>query len=301
MHYSLLVAMRTSFQDWKDKALVSIALQFDKEVIRITWSYVARRMAKSKRTGSELRLRLTSLKRTYGKTLSRFPPCFFTSSIARTRLHSNNVINCAAVQGGARPGVISARAALLLLRMLGDVNAEDVRHQAGRTQDNAGEILPDGISKVIDTIGPLDATDVFYYIGAGIVVCVGMETRGDLCGLATKRVEQHVASLPLLGKVTMKAVSVRDSALSALPPTCNATVIFANMFLFEEAAKLVVSRELCEMRRARIVVLTSLFCPLHRWTRTQPFCQRWSLMRKVEVQCSLKAALYPIYVYMRKQ
>ncbi|KAG3060758.1 hypothetical protein PC116_g23917 [Phytophthora cactorum] len=56
--------MRTSFQDWKDKALVSIALQFDKEVIRITWSYVARRMAKSKRTGSELRLRLTSLKRT---------------------------------------------------------------------------------------------------------------------------------------------------------------------------------------------------------------------------------------------
>ncbi|KAG3095594.1 hypothetical protein PI125_g16206 [Phytophthora idaei] len=53
--------------------------------MRITWSYVARRMAKSKRTGSELRLRLTSLKRPYGKTLSRFPPCFFLHHLSHGR------------------------------------------------------------------------------------------------------------------------------------------------------------------------------------------------------------------------
>ncbi|KAG4056304.1 hypothetical protein PC123_g8645 [Phytophthora cactorum] len=37
-------------------------------------------MAKSKRTGRELQLRLASLKYTYGKQLSNFPPCFFGGS-----------------------------------------------------------------------------------------------------------------------------------------------------------------------------------------------------------------------------
>ncbi|KAG2897436.1 hypothetical protein JG687_00012666 [Phytophthora cactorum] len=57
--------MRTSFQDWEDKLLVQIALQFEHEGLRITWNYVARRMAKTKRSGRELRQRLASLKRTY--------------------------------------------------------------------------------------------------------------------------------------------------------------------------------------------------------------------------------------------
>ncbi|KAF1785465.1 hypothetical protein GQ600_18421 [Phytophthora cactorum] len=78
-------------QDWEDKALVQISLQFQKEGIQITWSYMARLMTKSKRTGSELRLRLTSLKRTYSEALSRFPPCFHD-------------INSTAVHGGGRPG-----------------------------------------------------------------------------------------------------------------------------------------------------------------------------------------------------
>ncbi|KAG3109531.1 hypothetical protein PI124_g12152 [Phytophthora idaei] len=37
-------------------------------------------MAKSKRTGRELQLRLASLKHTYGKQLSNFPSCFFGGS-----------------------------------------------------------------------------------------------------------------------------------------------------------------------------------------------------------------------------
>ncbi|KAF1789163.1 hypothetical protein GQ600_12486 [Phytophthora cactorum] len=45
--------MCTSFLDWKDKQLVQIALEFDKEAIRVTWVYVARCMTKSQRTASE--------------------------------------------------------------------------------------------------------------------------------------------------------------------------------------------------------------------------------------------------------
>ena len=46
--------MRTSFHDWEDKQLVQIALEFEKEGVRVTWEYVARRMAQSKRTACQL-------------------------------------------------------------------------------------------------------------------------------------------------------------------------------------------------------------------------------------------------------
>jgi len=80
--------MATSFLDWEDKQLVQIALEFEREGIRVTWSYVARRMAKSKRTASQLRLRLVSLKRTYGKEIKNFPRCFFSGSAPEHRLLS---------------------------------------------------------------------------------------------------------------------------------------------------------------------------------------------------------------------
>ncbi|ETI31400.1 hypothetical protein F443_21627 [Phytophthora nicotianae P1569] len=71
--------MRTSFTDAEDKLLVQIAYEFEKEGIRVTWSYVARRM-RTMRPSNELRIRLASLKRTYGKSLHDFPRCFFASS-----------------------------------------------------------------------------------------------------------------------------------------------------------------------------------------------------------------------------
>ncbi|KAG3087715.1 hypothetical protein PI125_g18576 [Phytophthora idaei] len=77
--------MRTSFADAEDKLLVQIAFQFEREGLRITWDYVARRM-KTKRPARQLRLRLASLKRTYGKSISGFPPCFLGGLYSRRLL-----------------------------------------------------------------------------------------------------------------------------------------------------------------------------------------------------------------------
>ncbi|KAG3111859.1 hypothetical protein PI124_g8280 [Phytophthora idaei] len=81
--------MRTNFLDWEDKQLVQTALEFEREGIRVTWAYVARRMAKSKRTATEPRLRLASLKRTYGTAVKDFPRCFFGGSAPERRLLSS--------------------------------------------------------------------------------------------------------------------------------------------------------------------------------------------------------------------
>ncbi|KAF1779086.1 hypothetical protein GQ600_12648 [Phytophthora cactorum] len=68
--------MRTSFSDAEDKELVQIAFQFEREGLRITWDYVARRM-RTQRMAKQPRLRLASLRRTYGKSTRAFPPCCF--------------------------------------------------------------------------------------------------------------------------------------------------------------------------------------------------------------------------------
>ncbi|KAG6944681.1 hypothetical protein JG688_00016960 [Phytophthora aleatoria] len=77
--------MRTSFTDSEDKELVQIAFQFEREGLRITWDYVARRM-RTQRPAKQLRLRLASLKRTYGKPTQAFPPCFFSGQVPRRLL-----------------------------------------------------------------------------------------------------------------------------------------------------------------------------------------------------------------------
>ncbi|KAG3080357.1 hypothetical protein PI124_g11023 [Phytophthora idaei] len=72
--------MRASFHDWEDKQLVRIALEFENEGIRVTWDYVARRMERSRRTPRELKVRLATLKRTYGKRVRGSPRSSFSST-----------------------------------------------------------------------------------------------------------------------------------------------------------------------------------------------------------------------------
>ncbi|KAG3102782.1 hypothetical protein PI124_g13739 [Phytophthora idaei] len=92
--------MRTSFQDWEDKALVQIALLIQKEGIQITWSFVARLMTKSKRTGSELRLRLTSL----NPTTSTAQPCMEVVDLVELEsVRSDELEKAKAVAGSHAP------------------------------------------------------------------------------------------------------------------------------------------------------------------------------------------------------
>ncbi|ETP20248.1 hypothetical protein F441_06009, partial [Phytophthora nicotianae CJ01A1] len=60
---------------------------------------------------------------------------------------------------------ISMSVVKILLR---DISAGDIRQRAGQRQNNAGEILPSGVARMLDAIRPLDETDVFLDIGAGI-------------------------------------------------------------------------------------------------------------------------------------
>eukprot|EP00644_Phytophthora_capsici_P012141 jgi/Phyca11/106714/e_gw1.12.687.1 len=68
--------------DTEDNLLMQIVYQFAREGLRVTWSYVAQRMY-TRRSFNKLRVRIASLKRTYGKLLQNFPLCFFASAEAK--------------------------------------------------------------------------------------------------------------------------------------------------------------------------------------------------------------------------
>ncbi|EEY62891.1 uncharacterized protein PITG_15327 [Phytophthora infestans T30-4] len=71
--------MRTNFTDAQDKRIVALALEYKSQHKRVEWKELARAM-RSKHSVQALENRLRALKRTYGRDLSRFPPCFFSTS-----------------------------------------------------------------------------------------------------------------------------------------------------------------------------------------------------------------------------
>ncbi|KAE9264306.1 hypothetical protein PF008_g32148, partial [Phytophthora fragariae] len=124
------------------------------------------------------------------------------------------------------------RAAEAVNSILGGISARDVRQQAGRTYANAGEVLPSGVARILDAVGPLGEDDIFLDVGASVgnIVaqvalatdakkCIGVELRKDLVALGQCCVQQHLKHQPLLD-----ANFVRDIARRAPSPIASAGV-----------------------------------------------------------------------------
>ncbi|KAG2904339.1 hypothetical protein PC114_g11881 [Phytophthora cactorum] len=71
--------MRTNFTDAQDKRIVVLALEYESQRKRVEWNEVARTV-QGKYSAQSLENRLRVFKRTYGSDLSRFAPCFFSTS-----------------------------------------------------------------------------------------------------------------------------------------------------------------------------------------------------------------------------
>uniref|UniRef100_H3H6C1 SLC26A/SulP transporter domain-containing protein n=1 Tax=Phytophthora ramorum TaxID=164328 RepID=H3H6C1_PHYRM len=134
--------MRTSFLDWEDKQLVQIAYEFEKEGIRITWAYVVRRMTKSKRTAAELRLRLASLKRTYGKFVKDFPRCFFGGSAPE---------RCLLSSADARH--VGSSGSVAVRRKVEPSGNAVVRRQMGAVTKRSAAVMKPSSSAVMEQLG----------------------------------------------------------------------------------------------------------------------------------------------------
>ncbi|KAG7382645.1 hypothetical protein PHYPSEUDO_004676 [Phytophthora pseudosyringae] len=170
------------------------------------------------------------------------------------------------------------------------VLAADVRQQAGKIDENAGELLPTAVLNVIQIIGNVQQDDVFLDIGAGLGnvaaqfaiqtnarQCLGIEKRPELVSRGVLCLRTHAVRVLLLHKVILHQGNVLDMPLSSTPPFQGESMVFLNDFLFDETAKLVVQQELCLMPRARLIISTSRYCPRHRGSCRRSFCAKWKL------------------------
>ncbi|KAG7379820.1 hypothetical protein PHYPSEUDO_008088 [Phytophthora pseudosyringae] len=292
--------MRTSFSDLEDKKLVVLVSEYERQGIRVVWKNVARKMPCS-RPPKQLEMRLRALKRSYGKQLTRFPPCFFTSSTpprpsaARFRL------------------LLPSEAEKSVSNIFSDITAADVRQHVGKTEENAGELLPTTVSSIIKVVGQVERDDIFLDVGAGLgnVVtqfalqsnarqCLAIEKRRNVAQRGSECIRSHASRLLLLHKAQLIHGDVLDTPLSSSSPFQDASIIFLNDFLFEKAAKIVVVEELSRMRRARMIVSTSRYCPRHRHSCRRIFCMEWQLTKTFYGRASWKSAPLPIFTYSRR-
>ncbi|EEY54676.1 histone methylation protein, putative [Phytophthora infestans T30-4] len=255
--------MRTNFTDAQDK---------------LEWKEVARAI-RSKHSVQALENRLHALKRTYGRDLSRFPPCFFSTSTP-TLSHKQHfrLLEPSQAESAIRD-------------IFSSVSAADVRQQAGKTVENAGEMLP-AASSVIQMIGAVHRDDVFLDIGAGpgnVAAQFAIQTIARQCLGIEKRPE------------CLSQGDALDTPLSSRLPFQRASIVFLNDFLFDELAKLAVQEQLYMMPRVRLIVSTSRYCPRHRDSCRRRFCSKWRLAKITYGRGSWKSPPIPIYMYTTVQ
>ncbi|ETM42323.1 hypothetical protein L914_12000, partial [Phytophthora nicotianae] len=120
-------------------------------------------------------------------------------------------VPCPTIQDDSHGGEQAAEA---VDAIFSSISAYDVRQQAGRTYDNAGEVLPSGVALLLATVGPLDEEDVFLDVGAGVGnilahvalttdarLCVGIEFRRVLVSLGQRCLHQQLKIQPRLDKM----------------------------------------------------------------------------------------------------
>ncbi|KAE8966756.1 hypothetical protein PF005_g30344 [Phytophthora fragariae] len=265
--------MLPTFLDDADKLLVRLAFQYAQQNRRVEWSTVARKLRRFRinKTTKELETRLRTLKRAHGNDLSKFPPCFF-SSTRRADSSSNTT------PSRPRPLVLDYQAAACLLRsVFRSVTKTDVQQKAGVLHENAGELLPQAVAVVINIIGTVRADDVFLDIGCGIgnIVaqfalqtaaqrCLGIEIRPQLCHLSCQLINRYALVQPLLKKVVLLEGNAKDCGISAHALLCQAPIVYLNSFLFVDDVKMLVLQELCALPRAGFVISTESYCLRHR-------------------------------------
>ncbi|OWZ09282.1 Histone methylation protein [Phytophthora megakarya] len=263
--------MRTDFLDGGDKQLVALALEYANAEKRIAWNDLAGRMRR-KRQPQELEQRLRALKRTYGKDITRFPP-YLLPKVAKRDIPP------------VTPPVLTplqpVQAETAIQDIYRYVSAADVRQQAGKIDENSGEVMPAAVSRIIRMFGEITQGDIFLDVGAGLDTCV------------------HVPQLAHLRKVLVLIGDVLDIPLSMRAPFDAATIVFLNDLLFTEEAKLVIQQELSHMPKARLIVSTSLYCPRHRSSCKRRFCGKWKQVETSYDRCSWKSQPIPLYLYAR--
>jgi Histone methylation protein DOT1 len=187
-----------------------------------------------------------------------------------------------------------------------------VRQPSGERGLNTGEILPVGVTRMIQVM-LIGQSDVFGDIGSGTgsvlaqvalqtpaVRCVGVEIRHDLAAQSRECMRQFSQEFPRLSCISIFTGDIKNVTDEISEHLQGCTVLFCNNKVFEPEDNLAV-QEYLALSDARLVLLGDRFCGRCRGDRcANKFCQIWESEPTIQVSVSWLASPVEMFVYHRR-
>lgn len=330
----------SEFSDKQDIALVQLALQYQSTSGAIDWVRLAKEFPTSRGVPRKkklaLRQRLKTLKRRYGKDLRAFPPRFDIHKnqneipVVRQSIKDKTkaapcklkiitprpVLSC---QANAKSTPVMPANPMsvhdvyfAITQIFATITPADIRQPSGDRGLNAGEILPVGVTEMIDAIG-FRSSDVFGDIGSGIgsvlaqVVlqtpvarCIGVEIRKTLAFQSTSYIQRCIHQYYRLSLISIMLGDIKRLTSEIHEELRACSILLCNNKVFDPLDNLAVQGFMTQSN-ARMVILSERFCGrCHGERCSSTFCQAWKLGQTIKVAVSWAACPIPLHIFYRR-
>ena len=199
-----------------------------------------------------------------------------------------------------------------ITRIFARITQADVRQPPGERGLNTGEILPVGVTKMIEVMG-IRPTDVFGDIGSGTgsvlaqvalqtttARCVGVEIRRDLAARSREYMRQFLQEFPRLSRVSILSGDIKDVTDEMRDELRACTILFCNNRVFEPEDNLAV-QDFIASSDARLVLMSDRFCGRCHGDRcVNKFCQMWESEPTIQVSVSWSVNPVDMFVFHRR-
>lgn len=199
-------------------------------------------------------------------------------------------------------------------RIFANITRLDVSQPHGTPSQNSGEILPTGVTKMIEAMNVM-STYVFGDIGSGtgsvlaqvalqtqVQRCIGLEIREVLADRSLATLRSFYEDFPRLSRVAIHSGDIKNLTPQARTEFETCTVLYCNNVVFAPQDNQAVQDFILTSRNVCMVLLTARFCGRCRGSRClSPYCQEWEIEhRPLKVEASWRAAPVDVFVYHRR-
>jgi Histone methylation protein DOT1 len=286
----------TNFTVADDRALVALVVLFEDDEGYVDWDMVRFYCpAHSTRSTQELERRLEWIKMDGASALDDFPPAFFDGSC----LERSKIL----------PQYTTADIYEAMDRIFANVTRADVRQPSGRTNFNAGEVAPVGVTTLLSVLN-LTKADKFLDIGSGIgsVVAqvalqsdvsasIGLEIRRDLSAKSQQVIQAGSEAYPRLRDVKIITGDIKKLSFNIAAELSECTVVYANNLTFQPEDNLGLRNFLCRLNRVTTVLLTDRLCYRCGAHCMEDFCDTFTEVNSIDVRTCWKHEQTKLYIY----
>lgn len=290
----------SAFTPDEDKALLLMAVAFEDSNGDIDWAQVISHLSPTSKTAEEYQARLRYLTTEDTLQLNQLPAAF----IAGTSLQ--------AAQAKTSQNRSVEDIYTIIEDIFGHLTQADVRQPSGKSELNAGEIAPVGVTAMVQEID-FTTKDVFVDIGSGtgsilaqivlqtpVLRCIGLEIRAEMAQKSRDAIQAAKGKYARLHMVSVITGDVKAMSLSVEKELLEPTIVYSNNFTFSSEDNLALKDFICVRPSIRLVILAQKFCARCSASCTDEFCTTWEEVKTIQAKTCWKDRPADIIIYKRK-